>query len=330
MKTTNALSLTLCIGILACSARVAHAGEPPAKLAEDALKDAARQLFREGLNEYAASHWPQARAKFAAAMALSPHYSIKGNLADCELQLGMFREAAEHFAIYVREMNADPKSTQAEREDGERRYAQARAKVATAVMSVNVPDAEIYVDGQLAGHAPVLDPIFFAPGGSHTIEVRHEGYLPARATVVAEAGQRQLVELRLWRVTLVPAIAASGLTLAGVVVGGIFTGVANGRRADADALRAQLAPGGAVCAGTPSGSVATSCQALRDAAVGRDHFSTGAAVGLALGGAALVTAATLWGLTLRPPQAHRDQKTSLRLAPILGANQAGLIAGGAW
>src|SRR5450432_3751077 len=57
---------------------------------------AAKELVRQGSAEYSKQHWEAARASFQKAWELKRHYAIAANLADVELKLGRYREAAEH------------------------------------------------------------------------------------------------------------------------------------------------------------------------------------------------------------------------------------------
>src|SRR5271156_6038694 len=127
MQTARALPLVSLLAALAASTPcAAQQGAPLAKPVAQAMTEKARQLFADGVKAYQQSRWADAHAAFLAAWALSKHYSIAGNLADCELKLGLHRDAAEHFARYVREMAKDAGSTPQERKDGDARFAQAR------------------------------------------------------------------------------------------------------------------------------------------------------------------------------------------------------------
>src|SRR5262249_49367711 len=122
------------------------------------------------------------------------HYTIAGNLGDCELRLGLYRDAAEHLARYVREIEKDKTSTPQERKEGLARYAEARAKGGEVNLEVDVPGAEVYVDGKLAAPVPLEGPVFLEPG-SHTFEARAEGLPSARATIEAKPGAGEPVKL---------------------------------------------------------------------------------------------------------------------------------------
>src|SRR4051812_30525864 len=89
-----ALSLSVFAGDLEAHAQPAHA--PPAR-APDAGQSA-DQLFQKGRALYQSGKIQPARDALAAAWALKKSYDIAANLATAELELGMARDAAEHFA----------------------------------------------------------------------------------------------------------------------------------------------------------------------------------------------------------------------------------------
>ena len=71
------------------------------------MTDKARQLYEEGLASIQKQKWLEARASLLAAWALNKHWQIAANLAGCELELGKFRDAAEHAAYYLKNSPPD-------------------------------------------------------------------------------------------------------------------------------------------------------------------------------------------------------------------------------
>ena len=161
-----------------------------------AMTAKSRQLFNDGLTAYSQHRWEDAYAAFLASWALTNHYSIEGNLAECEMKLGRSRDAAEHFAHYARELAKDPERTPAELADGEARFARAREKVGIVSVHVNQPGSKIYVDGKFIGTDPLEYPVFIEPG-DHGIDARSEGLPPGHAAIQARAGVTQDVTLTL-------------------------------------------------------------------------------------------------------------------------------------
>ena len=153
----------------------------PCLAGPDALTDKAAALYDEGMAAYGTSQWPQARASFLAAWALKHHWQIAGSLGDCEVQLGLFRDAAEHLAYFLRLAPPDRRTAAAQR-----LYDTARTKVGTLTVTADAVGAEVAVDGNVVGKAPLEDPLFVEPG-RHQVEAR-SGTKVASAQIDVPAG----------------------------------------------------------------------------------------------------------------------------------------------
>jgi hypothetical protein len=303
----------------------------------------ARQLYADGVKAYQASRWADARASFLAAWALAKHYTIAGNLGDCELRLGLYRDAAEHLARYVREIEQDKTSSPQERKEGHARFAEARAKVGEVDLQVNVSGAEVYVDGKLAGTAPLEAPIFLDPG-THTVEARSEGLPSTRATIVAKAGAAETLALALKRGPDVPPerppvrpslawiVASGALAAGGLALGTGLTVAANGKGSNVRALQASLKQGASMypCAGATSGSAAMTCTALDNGLTSQQTLSNAAFTSFMVGGAFALATAGLGVWTALTPKEGRETKPVLSLAPLLGTREGGVVAAGRW
>lgn len=165
---------------------------------DDATTIAARERFKEGVAYFDAKEYEKARAAFLQAYALKRHPAVLLNLAQSEVRSGHEREAAEHFAAYLREAtDASP----AEREAAEAGLATARAAVAEVHVTSAETGAEVYIDGNLAGTIPLPGAVFLDPG-SHQVELR-KGTQTSTRTVTTKAGEKSELAL-----TLAPAAAA--------------------------------------------------------------------------------------------------------------------------
>jgi hypothetical protein len=333
MRTLHALSLSCVLAALLPSTPSLAQPAPLAKPVADAMTQKARQLYAEGVKAYQQSRWADARASFLAAWALSKHYTIAGNLGDCELRLGMHRDAAEHLERYAREIEKDGTSTAQERKAGQARYAEARGKVGEVNLEVSVAGAEVYVDGKLAGTAPLEAPVFLE-AGSHTIEARSELFPTARKTVEARAGAAEAVVLVLRRaVEGAPpplptsrgpnkAIVLSGVVIAGagVGLGVVFTVVSSVKASDAVAKFNAL-----VKAGGPeacrSGAPAPGCGDLTDVKKERAALADAALWSFVGGG--VVGAGTLIYALAAP-------KASVQALPVVTGQGGGITVRGSF
>ena len=158
----------------------------------EAATDRARALHIEGARLFEAGKYDQAYVAFVAAWALKKHPQIAANLADCEMKLGKYRDAAEHFAFVVRDPSNEAKPDL--KRTAQQRLTEAQAKVGTLTLSGSPTGAEVLLDGKAVGTAPLDGPIFVEPG-HHTIEALRAGAAGARATVDVGAGEARDVVL---------------------------------------------------------------------------------------------------------------------------------------
>ena len=144
-----------------CVPRVASAQD-------DATIQMARERFQEGVKYYDAKQYDKARAAFLQAYALKKHPAVLLNLAQSELRSAHEADAARHFAQYMRE---NKEASAAERQEAEKGLSTAKAGLGEITVSVDIADADVYVDGNLEGRSPLPAPVYLKPG-SHTLEAR--------------------------------------------------------------------------------------------------------------------------------------------------------------
>ena len=135
-----------------------------AQSAEDPTVKAARARFNEGVEFFDKGQYENARAAFLQAYALRKHPAVLINLAQSSLRSGHTLEAARYFEQYLHESTA---LSAAQRADAEKGLAEARTKLGRVEISAPT-GAEVYVDGDHAGTAPLSAPVEVEPG-SHTI-----------------------------------------------------------------------------------------------------------------------------------------------------------------
>jgi hypothetical protein len=296
--------------------------------------DQARELFEQGAALYKQSRWVEAEAQFQKAWDLRRSFDVAANLGDCEIEVGQFREAAEHLAYAVREFPLSSKPSLKDRL--QQRFAQARARVGALKVKVSVPGAEVAVDDRAVGIAPLADEVFVEPG-AHTVTARLGEYETGRASVQVAQGASQEVTVALVKSVVPPGGGNAGpggaskpliftgaaLTGAGVIVGAVFAGVSNAKASDVTSMHAAIVKIGpsAACGATPSAS----CQALQSAI--RDQATFGNAAAWSFVAAGAVGASTLIYALAAP----RTAKTSgMRVAPLVAADGGGLVLRGQW
>jgi hypothetical protein len=157
---------------------------------DDPTIEMARQRFREGVQFYDQHQFEKARLAFLQAYALKPHPAVLLNLAQSELRSGHPDDAATHFSQY---MHVSGSSTDAERQEATAGYNLAKSRVGEVTLTVEPAGAQVLVDNNDKGTAPLADPLYVLPG-SHTIEAR-SGDRKASKSVTLSPGQSVTVAL---------------------------------------------------------------------------------------------------------------------------------------
>ena len=335
----NRLLTAFLLAAVALAPGLARAADPTEKTFEaHALTDKAAALYDEGVVAFRKSKWAEARASFLAAWALKQHWQIAANLADCELQLGRFREAAEHATYYAKNAPADR---------GERAVkllADASTKIATLAIDAQPEGAEILVDGQPIGRAPLGGPVFLEPG-ERTITAR----VPGRPDVVRKlaliAGRADKVQLQVDEAK-VPVVAlpppppppppprsvVPGVVIAGVGVAALATGIgllvsAKAKGSSAETTNHAILTAGHSCvAGAPNYD--GQCETLLSTATAA-RTSNHVGVGFLAGAGAAAVGTALYFLW----PASKDTVPSthgLHVVPSASDTGAGLIFSGAF
>lgn len=177
----------------------------PALAQDDVTLTMARERFKEGVGYFDKKDFAKARVAFLQAYALKKHPAVLLNLAQSELRSGHEADAAKHFSQYLREHKD---ATEAERQGADTGLTAAKALVSEVTLEVDTTGAEIYVDGDLEGQAPLPGSIYLTPG-AHQIEARKDGKTTS-GDVNATAGQATSLRLSLTRASKAAAPAGGG------------------------------------------------------------------------------------------------------------------------
>jgi hypothetical protein len=335
-RNTSVLSVVLAALWLGAAA---PAWSQPAPAADAAQQ--ADEHFRQGKALHKAGKKREAREEYLAAFRLKKSHDVAGNLGNVELSLGMARDAAEHLSFAIRHY-APTGTTPEQIEKAKQRLAEAKRQIGTVTVTVNVPGAEVLVDGASAGHAPLEGELFVEPG-TRTISARLAGHEEAKKVVEAGKGTEEAVTLKLVPIgpvdgppplptgsaTVVPppaggpkreVLIAGGSVAGAALVAGIGLVVgSNGKKADADMQRASLQKLG-VC---PVGPIAAQCKDLRDK-LGTASTLHNVGIGLFVGAAAAGAATAVYGIVASKQGAPARDATPVRVVPAV-SNAGGSI-----
>jgi hypothetical protein len=140
-----------------------------AQQTDDPSVKAARARFNEGVEFFDKGQYENARAAFLQAYALRKHPAVLLNLAQSSLRSGHSLEASKYFQQYLHDSTS---LTSTQRGDAEKGLADARSKLGR--IEVSAPTgAEITVDGDRVGTAPLTDLVDVEPG-THTIKANSD------------------------------------------------------------------------------------------------------------------------------------------------------------
>jgi hypothetical protein len=289
--------------VVAGPARAAPPQESQQSSADEAQR--VKDLMRTGINAYRNGHLEAARVAFAEAWRLRQHVAIASSLAEVEMKLGRYQEAAEHWEYVLKNAEDDRGSN---RSDAEEQLDECHRHLGRAKIMVAGGPAEVFLDGQSLGLFALRDELWLAPGPHHFHVVADGREGPAQ-TVTIKLGDVQVVRLER---TVAPAIApapspsstsvalvppatesrppeqddsrqssgartivlisGAALTAAAAAAGLAFTLQANGKEDDVELLQRELAASGdpnltgsSSQCRPPSGEPPKGCTDLRDA-----------------------------------------------------------------
>jgi tetratricopeptide (TPR) repeat protein len=314
-------------------------------------------LVAQGLVAFRAERYDDARDAYVEAYALLPEAQTLLELAVAELKGGHPVEAADHFRQYLARHDVPADKVAAVRDDW---MLEVEKNIAHLVITVPA-GAEIVIDGAAPSSSAVATSDPGAPGktvlsidiraGAHEV-VAQKGAARQVRDVVAPGGQRLEIQFAALEQPAAPpvptpatappkeerpplhrssqpapkmvAVIALG---AGAVVAGALATVFHitFEQNSSDIIRLSQALGPSGCAVTTPPADCATLHHARDAQRASAALADGFAVGA---GALAVAAVATWFFW--PSQDRPVSTGSMRLLPVLGAGQAGLLLARAW
>jgi hypothetical protein len=132
---------------------------------DEATTKMARQRFQEGVSYYDKGQYEMARAAFLQAYALRKHPAVLMNLAQSCLKSGHALDAARYFQQFLKEYSG---ATEAQRNDANRGLGEARMKLGRIDVIGATVGADVFVDDERIGMAPLDHSVDVEPG-THTV-----------------------------------------------------------------------------------------------------------------------------------------------------------------
>lgn len=152
---------------------------------------AAKAQMREGVRAFRADDLEAARLAFERAWQLSGHAAAAASLAEVEMKLHRYKDAAEHWGFALERL---PDQRAKERPEFEKQLAACRAQLGTLRVFTSLPGAIVYVDGEPVGEPELGSDLWVEPG-RHVIVARNDRESTPEMSVVVVAGETQRIEL---------------------------------------------------------------------------------------------------------------------------------------
>jgi hypothetical protein len=146
-----------------------------------------RKLMRTGLTEARKGNLEAAHNAYAEAWKIRADVDLAALLAQTEMKLGRFREAAEHWDFYLNNRPPD-------RATAELKLAECRKRLGQIHVSADTPGAKVYLDDRELGSAPLQTDVWVDPG-VHSLIARLNHESSPERTITIAAGETQGVTL---------------------------------------------------------------------------------------------------------------------------------------
>jgi hypothetical protein len=176
------LAVPLWLTIPKTSAAQTEPGPMPARVGE-AERDQARHLYDEAIQYGKRGEYRKAKASLSAAWALLKSWEIAVNLGSAEMRLGQYRDAAEHLTWGIRDGSTKEGDSYAPLVKAKTLLTEATSHVGQLKLVSDEPGASIFVDDDVVGKSPLVDPLYLDPG-IHVITARSAN--PERASLKLE------------------------------------------------------------------------------------------------------------------------------------------------
>ncbi len=241
--------ILLCLTVLAVAATVRAQEAPPQQQEAASPENAeaaaqARQHFTEGMAHFEGRRFREAIHAFQLAASIVPSADLWFNIARSYEELNdepSLRQAIEYYQRYLRDRVDPPDRAQVEakiqllqeRAEAARQARLSRPTTGTLRISSTVEGADVRVDEEGIGTAPVAAPVTLSEG-THRVDVEREGYIPFRSQVQIAPGVAAAAYADLEPATQYRAVRGKRIftwIVGGLAVAGVATSIGLGARA---------------------------------------------------------------------------------------------------
>lgn len=226
-------AITLVLSIVApplawAEPQIAPAAPAAAQPTADQMAEARRRYDR-ALELSDEGNYDDALIELQRAYQLAPTYRLLYNLGVVSVAVHDYVKALDYFDRYLKEGGTEIEPSRVD--EVQKQMERLRPRIARISISVSVPGADVRLDDQEIGHAPLVTEIP-VNAGRHRISATATGYLPADAFVELAGTEARRVQLNLVQVETnapkssksipwlgwgITAALAAGATVTGIV-----------------------------------------------------------------------------------------------------------------
>jgi tetratricopeptide (TPR) repeat protein len=181
----------------AASAQIAGAeGVAAGAPVSDEANQEAGERFDRGVTYFNEGDYGAALAEFLRAYELTGYWGVLYNLGQVSQGMGRKDDAMRYFQRYLAEGGAEIDAIEGRRAEVQANLDSLRGQLALLRIEVDVPGAEVLIDDEIVGTAPLADPVYLAPG-PHVIVGRHPDHGSVRREVTLASDTEESVSLAL-------------------------------------------------------------------------------------------------------------------------------------
>jgi len=328
IRNRSLVPLLIAMASLTALPSLSLAQAPQAASSEN--NDRARSLFRQGAAAMKDGKYADARKALQEAWNIRRTYDVAAILGQAELELKLYRDAAEHLDFALK--NIAPRESAETLEKIKTGLQTAKQHVAELRVSVSEPNAQVTVNGHQVGTSPLASSLFVA-SGPQTVEARRHSDGVAIQSVEAAIGSSYSIDLvipehkpgspasglgstsattilpsdRSEQPSLVPVFIGGGLALAGAAIGIGYVVAASSNKGDVDAFQSKNGPD----ACSTGAAAASECEAQSRTAERLDSQRNVSTAAFVIAGAAAVGTAAYWFWPRSSPNARAARPSRL-------------------
>src|SRR5512133_803117 len=186
----NVRCAAVALGCISASSIASAENATTSQEVAPSVEDVDSEWIKAGIEAYKKRDYASARDSLIRAWEHSHLGTVAGILADAEMKLQRYADAAEHWTEYLRLL---PEDSTTERQEGQRQLAVCREHVGLLIVHVGPTEASLVIDGaELLGRPKALHEVWL-PFGEHVVQAKANGQLsPAKTIAVAQGSDLRL------------------------------------------------------------------------------------------------------------------------------------------